>query len=814
VVKHKPLDLKKLRSVFDPNKLWFETTAELDLAGPAVMAQERAVKALSFGLGMDGADYNVYVAGPKEAGRSYITRRLVQDQAAQEPAPPDWVYIHNFKESDSPRALQLHQGQAKTFAKDMAELIDDVKAEIPEIFESDDYSSRRDELIKKFHQERANLLQELERRVKAEGFLLNMSQVGMVIIPAKDDKPMDEADIAALSDEDKESLKARSTKLQGEMTSAVREIRRIEKGLKAQIKDLDRRVALFAVGHLIDELQEKYGDQKQVLHYLKEVKDDIIRNIDDFKQRPGQQAPGPFPMPSQEPDLSRYQVNVLVDNSGLQGAPVVEETNPSFTNLFGSMERRAHFGALFTDFTMIRAGALHRANGGYLIIHALDLLKFWISYEALKRALKNKEIRLEDPAEMFGLITTKGMKPEPIPLQVKVILIGDPYLYSLLYAYDEAFGKLFKVKAQLSDQADKKSAQIKEFVAFVRRAVDQNKLPHLDRTGVARLIDRATKLAGSQDKITLQLAEITDLIREAAYFAGRAKSKVIKAGHVHQAIRDKVYRNNLYEERLQEVIAKDIIHVPTKGQAVGQVNGLSVYMLGDYAFGRPSRITANVSLGRGGTISIDRESKMSGSIHTKGVLILEGYLRGMYAQETPLSLTATLAFEQSYGMVDGDSASGAELYAILSALSGLPLQQGIACTGAISQRGELQAIGGVNYKIEGHFEVCLARGLTGEQGVVIPKSNVRDLMLKQEVLDAVAAGDFHVWAVDHVDQAMEILTGVPAGKKDAAGAYPEGSLHALVLARLKKMAELVKAQGEDKDKKKEEDDAPSCAGCK
>ena len=810
----KPLDIKKLRSVYDCNKLGFETTADLKPVASEVMGQERALESLSFGLGMEGYDYNVYVAGPKESGRGYLTQSLVKRQAAKEPSPPDWVYVHNFKNPDAPRAIMLRQGRAKEFAKDLTELIEDVKAEIPDIFESDDYSTRRDKLVAVFNQKRTALLQELEEKVKAEGFLINMSQVGMVIMPAKDEKPLEEADIAAMSDQDKEALKEKSTQLQGEMNQTVREIRKIEKGLKAQLKDLDKRIALFAVGHLIDELQEKYSDQKEVLHHLKDVKDDIILNIDDFKQRSGQQQMSPFPMPQPEADLSRYQVNVLVDNSECKGAPVVVETNPSYSNLFGSMERRAQFGALFTDFTMIRPGALHRANGGYLVINTIDLLKFWISYEALKRAMKNEEIKLEEPGEMYGIITTKGMKPEPIPMRVKVILVGDPMYYHLLYSHDEGFAKLFKVKAQLSENTDKKPKQVKEFVQFVRRVVEEQGLLPMDKTGVARLIDRATKVGGSQDKITLQLAEIADLIREAAYWAKQKKSKFISAEHVHQAIRSQIYRNNLYEERIQEVIQKDIIHVPVKGEEVGQINGLSVYMLGDYAFGRPSRITANVSLGKSGTVSIDRESKMSGSIHTKGVLILEGYLRGMYAQEAPLSLTASLAFEQSYGMVDGDSASGAELYAIISALSGLPLKQGIACTGAISQRGELQAIGGVNYKVEGHYEVCKAAGFTGEQGCIIPKSNVKDLMLKPEVIEAVEAGNFNVWAVDHVDRALEILTGKSAGQKRKDGTYTPDSIHAVVTERLKDMAEKIKqAGGNGNGKKSADNDAPSCDAC-
>jgi len=811
VAKTKPLSYTQVRKTFDPDKLWFETTADLAAAGRAVMGQERAVDSLAFGIGMDGSDYNVYVAGPREAGRGYLTRTLIEARAKKEPPPPDWVYVHNFKDPDRPRALQLNQGQAVQFKRDMSELIEEVKNEIPEIFESEDYSNRRDELVKRFQGERGKVLQELDETVRGQGFLLNMSQVGMVIMPAKEDKPLEESDLAQMSEEEKQALREKSNQLQTDMGQAVRRIRKMEKELRAQLKDLDRRVALYAVGHLIDELQEKYGQQKTVLQYLKDVKDDIIRNIDDFKQRPGQQQ-GPFPMAAQqEPNLARYEVNVLVNNSELQGAPVIVASNPSYTNLFGSMERKAQFGALFTDFTMIRPGALHQANGGYLIIRVLDLLKWWLSYEALKRGLQHKEIRIEDPSEMMGFIMTAGMKPEPIPMRVKVILIGDPMYYHLLYTYDDAFAKLFKVKAHLGEETDRKMGPIREFVSFVKGVVEENKLRPLDRSGVARLIDRAAKLAGHQDKLTLRLAEVADLIREANYWAGQKGAETISAEHVHQAVNAKNRRCNLYEEKLQEVILKDIIHVQTKGEVVGQVNGLSVYLLGDYAFGRPSRITANISLGRGGTVSIDRESKMSGSIHTKGVLILEGYLRGMYAREMPLSLTASLCFEQSYGMVDGDSASGAELYAILSALSDLPLKQGIACTGAISQKGELQAIGGVNHKIEGHFDVCQARGLTGEQGVVIPKSNIRDLMVRTDIVEAVKAGKFHVWGVDHVDKAIEILTGLPAGQRRKDGTFPPNSVHGRVEARLKAMAEKAKALAEEGKKGPEEE--PSCAAC-
>lgn len=807
---HKPLAVKKLRNVYDPEKLGFESTEQISDQKHTIIGQERAVKALRFGIGMPGHDYNIYVAGPREAGMGYLTRTLVVEQAKKQPAPSDWVYVHNFKDPDQPRALKLEKGAAQGFAKSVSELIEMIKNEIPEIFESEDYSQRRDELIKKFHAERSSVLSELEEKVKAEGFILNVSQVGMVIMPARDDKPMDEADLAELDDEAKENLRTRSNELQTEMNQSVRRIKNLEKDLKNQMKDLDKRVALYAVGHLIDDLQEKYNNNKAVLTYLKEVKDDVILNIDDFKSK-SSHSQGPLPMPPQEVNLTRYEVNVLVDNSEAVGAPVVFEPNPSYTNLFGSMERRAQYGALFTDFTMIRPGALHRANGGYLLIKAIDLLKWWISYEGLKRSLKEREIRLEDPAEMLGFITTKGMKPEAIPLDVKVIIMGDPMYYHLLYAHDEAFAKLFKVKAHLSDQTDRLSKHVREFTRFLCRVVEDNKLPHIHKSGVSQLIDNASRLADSQDKLTLQLGEVSDLLREAGHWAREDKAELIEAKHVDRAVDEKRLRCNLYEERIQEVMEKDIIHVPTKGVEVGQVNGLSVYSLGDYSFGRPSRITANVSIGKSGAVSIDRESKMSGSIHTKGVLVLEGYLRGKYAQDAPLTLTASLCFEQSYGMVDGDSASGAELYAIISALTGLPIRQGVACTGAISQKGELQAIGGVNQKIEGQFALCNSRKLTGEQGVIIPKANVRNLMLRQEVIEAVEAGKFNIWAVDKVDHAMEILMDVTAGTIRKDGTYPPKSIHGLAAARLAEMAKKGKDAGNGKPKT--EAPAPACETC-
>jgi lon-related putative ATP-dependent protease len=788
---------EELRRTCDPDSLGFETTDELTVGPDQVIAQDRAVRAILFGVGMDGLEYNIYVAGPPKTGMTYITRTLIEKIARENPLPPDWCYIHNFKDPDRPRALSLPAGRGKELKKDIQELIADLRNDIPEVFESEDYSQRKEELLKKFNSERAVILADLEEKALGEGFVLNISQVGMVIMPAKDGQPMDEETLRALNEEDKKRLREKSEQLQGEMNQVVRTIKGKEKELRKKIKDLDRRIALYSVGHLIEELQEKYQEFPQVLKHLKEIKDDIIRNIDDFKAKPA--AAGPFPFPSPEPSLTRYEINVLIDHTESKGAPVVVESNPTYPNLFGTIEKQAQFGALFTDFSMIRPGSVHRANGGFLIIKALDLLRWYFSWEGLKRSLKTKQIQVEDLGEQLSLISTKSLKPEPIPLQVKILLIGEPYLYHLLYAMDQDFPKMFKVKAELEDQMDREEIPIKEYLQYITRFCRDRRLLPLHKTGAARLIEYSSELTGRNYKLSLQLAEVNDLIQEAHYWAARAQSPLIQAEHIEKAVEEKIFRSNLYEEKIQEMISLGNFKIETDGYRVGQVNGLSVYPMGDYQFGRPSRITVNGSLGKEGVVDIDRESKLSGNIHTKGVMILSGYLKGKYASDKPLSLSATIAFEQSYGMVEGDSASGAELMALLSVLADTPIFQGIAVTGSVSQKGEIQPIGGVNEKIEGFFEVCRDKGLTGKQGVIIPETNVNDLMLKTKVVEAVREGRFHIYPINHVEQGLELLTGKKAGKKKKDGIYPKNSLNFMIEERLTRLNEISKESvGKDK----------------
>jgi len=802
---------ESLRAVCDPNSLGFETTLDLTPSKEKVVGQERAKHALEFGLGVKDPEYNIFVAGPPRAGKTGMIKAYVAELAATEPAPPDYIYVFNFKDPEKPKALSLPAGKGRVLKAEMEYLINTLKVQIPEVFESEDYSQRKEALVHKFAQERNTTLQDLDAKASEEGFILNISQTGLMIFPGKEGKPMAEEELKALNDEERETLRQKSATLHTEMNEVIRKIRKMEKEFQEMEKKLDQDVAMYVVGHLIQELVEKYKDIPQVTEYLGEVQDDILKNIEDLKKRPGVQ--GPFPFPTPEPSFVQYQVNVFVDHSETKGAPVVTENNPTYPNLLGSVERRAQFGALVTDFTLIRSGALQRANGGYLILEAMDLLRWYFSYEALKRCLKNREIKIEDLAEQFGMISTRSLQPQPIPLQIKVILIGDPRIYQILYSYDEDFHKLFKIKAHFDYEMKKTPDHIQKFCEAVACYSAEEKLLPVHKTGMARLVEYAGELAGHKEKLTLQLEEVTDALKEANYWAKSNTHEEIFGSDVEKAIQEQIYRSDLPEEKIQDFIEAGMLFIETSGKVVGQVNGLSVYALGDHAFGRPSRITATTALGREGVVAIDRESQLSGNIHTKGVMILAGYLKSRFAQDKPLTLSAHLCFEQSYGMVEGDSASGAELIALLSSLADVPLAQNIAITGSVSQRGESQPIGGVNWKIEGFFKVCKARGLDGTQGVIIPKANVQDLMLKKEVMDAVRDGQFHVWAIGHVDEAVELLTGVPAGQRQADGTWEPDTVNDKVDKKLRHMMELAKElmRGEEETGKKSGPGAPAPA---
>jgi predicted ATP-dependent protease len=793
-----------LRAKIDAADLDFDTTRELCDMAVKVVAQERATEALKLGVGMRQPDYNIFVAGVSRTGITYITESFVREQAKKQKTPPEWCYVYNFSEPDKPRALSLPRGMGRQLRRDMEELVKNLQRRIPEVFESEDYRASEQTVHQEFELGRRRIIDELSAKAAAEGFILQFSQVGMMILPARDGQPMTQEEIGQLSQEEKDDLRAKSDHLQTEMAQAMKAMRDIERDFKEKHQRLDTDVVLYLVGHEMSDYREKYKDVPDVLDYFKEVQEDILKSVDEFKRKEEPAAPQlPFLAAQQESAFQRYEVNLLTDNSDMEGAPVVIEANPNYPNLFGSIEREARFGALFTDFTMIKAGSVHRANGGYLVLKAMDLLKWPFSYEALKRTIQNREIRIEDIGELYGLITTKVLKPQAIPLDLRVVLMGDPWVYELLYAYDEQFPKMFKVKAHLDYETDRTPETLRHCAACLGKYVEDNKLRHVDRSGVVRLFEHSLEISGDRKKLTLRLGYLSDTLKEADYWAGQDSSDIISARHIQEAIDKKRFRSNLYEQHVKEAIADDIFWVETDKDVAGQINGLSVMSTGDHMFGRPNRITASVFLGKEGVVSIDREAKMAGPIFGKAVLTLSGFLGERFAHNKPLSLSASLSFEQSYGMIEGDSATAAELFCLLSAISGVPIYQGIAVTGSASQKGEIQPIGGVSHKIKGFYDICKAKGLNGRQGVIIPRKNVRNLMLEQEVVDAVGEGNFHVWAIDTIEEGLELLTGMSAGRRLPDGTYPEDTVLRKVDEQLDKMAKMAKEFGEKKKEREE-----------
>ncbi len=787
------LSAEETRLIVDPETLGITSTDEVLELEEGILAQERAVRALDFGLNLDDLDFHIYVAGSSSLGASFITRSLVELQAKNRPCPSDWCYVYNFKDPDRPRALEFPPGKGQEFKKDMASLIETLRHRIPEAFESEAYLNRKESIIHEFNVVRAKIFEELEKKVREEGFVLNVEPMGMMIIPAKEDgTPMSPEDVQHLPDDRKEELKRKSAELQKELNGTARRIQQMEKELRQGLKNLDREIGFKVISAVMEELKEKYAELEHVISYLEGVQENILDRLDDFRQKTPPPQSLPFPMPSPQPSFNQYKVNVFVDNSETKGAPVVFEPNPTYTNLFGVIERKAQFGALFTDFTMLKAGSIHRANGGFLIVRALDVLRSPFSWEGLKRTIKTRKIYLEDLAEQLGILTTKTLKPEPIPFCGKVILIGDPFIYHLLYIYDETFKEIFKVKAYLDIWVDRDERRTRQFLQAIATIVKRDHLRPVDATGLARLIEFSCELSGRKDKLSLKLPEIRDVLKEANFWASRDSAERISRAYIQKAIDERRFRASLPEEHLQEMIEKDLIKIHTDGKIVGSINGLSIYELGDYTFGRPTRITVNISLGKEGVINIEREAKLSGKIHTKGVMILAGFLKERFAHDKPLTLSATLCFEQSYALVEGDSASSAELFALLSAISGVPIYQGIAVTGSVSQKGDIQPVGGVTKKIEGFFEVCKAKGLNGRQGVIIPQANEKDLMLKEDVVQAIREKKFHIWSISRVEEGIEILTGMPAGELQSDGTYPDGTIFYLVDKKLREIAQKAK----------------------
>jgi lon-related putative ATP-dependent protease len=810
------LPVEKLRRICDPQALDCETTEEVEPL-ETIIGQERAVRALEFGLGIKELGFNIYVAGPPGTGKTTAVQRFLEEVARGKAVPPDWCYVNDFRDPYRPNALRLPPGRGREFQKDVKNLVNGARRELPTVFESDEYAAQKEETVQGFQKQKQELLSQMGEKAKKEGFLLQMSPMGLLIVPVREGQPLSEEGFKALSPEVREELLQKRGGLQEELKKAMRQVRGLDKKANEALQELDQEVALYAVGPSVSELIEKYEDFPEVVAYLGEVRDDIAENLSQFREEAEAHPTSPIPVPgAEELPFRKYEVNVVVDNSELEGAPVVMEINPTYNNLFGRIEKEAQFGALITDFTMIREGSLHRANGGYLVLPVEEVLRNLFSWDSLKRALRNKEIAVEEAGERLGFVTTKSLRPEPIPLDAKVVLIGQPTPYYLLYTWDEDFSELFKVKADFDTRLARTDENIRDYAAFVCTLCGEEGLKHLDASALAKLIEHSSRLAEDQEKLSARFGEISDIIREASFYATQDDAAALTAyvtdAHVQKAIEEKFYRSNLVQERINEAIERGTIMIDAVGEEVGQVNGLSVSSLGDISFGRPSRITASVGLGREGLMDIEREAKLGGPIHTKGVMILSGYLADEYAQDKPLSLSAHLVFEQSYSEIEGDSASSTELYALLSSLSDLPIKQGIAVTGSINQKGEVQAIGGVNEKIEGFFETCQAKGLTGEQGVLIPASNVQHLMLKEEVVEAVREGKFHVWSVETVDEGIEILTGVKAGVRKEDGTFEEDSVNGRVDKRLRELAESMRdfaKEGKSEDGGGEEEEAQS-----
>ncbi len=788
------LPIAQYRNVFDPKKMDCTSTGELTPT-TEIIGQTRALQALDFGLNIPERGFNVYASGVYGTGRKTAVKKFLDDLARKKPRGNDWIYVNNFANPYEPNAIQLPPGMGKEFRQDMATFLAEARQIIPKVFDSEDYANRREAAMHEVEEERAKLYGWIDGQANEKGFLVQPGPSGLLTIPVKDGKPLQQEEFQALPEEEQKKILEKRKELLEDLRTMFRKVRDLDQKVREALESLNQQVALSAIGRRVATLKDKYAKVGEILAYIDAVQKDIVDNLPQFLPEPPQPEQGP-PQPLypllHELALRKYEVNVTVDNSGAEGAPVVFEQNPTYQNLFGKIEKEVQYGVITTDFTMIRPGSIHKANGGFLVVMVEDLFRNQLSWEGLKTALKTGEVVIEEPGERLGFISTKGIKPEPIPLSLKVVLIGTPPIHQILYTQDPDFSELFKVKADFDTSMDRTEKNIRKYASFICTLCQEYQLKHLDPSAIARVIEYGSRLADDQKKLSTRFSYISDIIREASYYATLEKAEYTTGDHIEKAIEKKIYRSNLIQEKIQEFIQKGIYLIDTTGSAVGQVNGLSVLSLGDLEFGRPSRVTASIGVGRGGIIDIEREAALGGPTHTKGVLILSGYLNNKYARDKPLSLSARLVFEQSYGGVDGDSASSTELYSILSALADLPIQQSIAVTGSVNQKGEVQAIGGVNEKIEGYFEICKARGLTGDQGVMIPASNVQNLMLKEEVVQAAQQGKFAIFPVRTIDEGIEVLTGVKAGERKPDGTFDPGTINARIDQRLREMAETMK----------------------
>ncbi len=815
------LKAKDLRRRTDPTSLGLSSTREVGCLD-ALIGQERAVNSISFGLEVQNKGYNIFVVGDHGSGRTTYSLERIHNRAKKEKTPDDLIYVYNFKNPDEPLAITIPAGQGKKLAEHLEDLVEELKNALSKAFENSQYEDAKAQLVKEFQEQVNSLMEELRSWASEKGFAIKRTPQGFVNIPlvetqeteqggespdsenetgeaSKGDpkrengqpkkKEMQQEDFEALSDEEKKSLQEASEEVSQKTLEVLRNIRDKEKKLKERIRELEAEICRTAIRPYLQETRERFGAEGKLGEWIDALTEDIIENFNLFVAAARDDS-------GTEVDFSRYSVNVFVSNDPEGGAPVVWETNPTYYNLCGKIEYESRQGVLTTDFRKIIAGAIHRANGGYLVLHAEEVLRNFMSWDALKRALRTQELAVENLGEQLGVIPVSSLRPQPVQLKTKVVLIGTPWLYHLLNIYDPEFQKLFKIKADFDIDMPRTKETEQQMACFVGSYVTKEGHRHFTADGIAELIEWSSRLAGHSNRMSTQFNKITEIIVEASAWAGTEEKEMVTAEHVRKALKEKTFRVNLIEERLRRAFSEKTIRIQTEGELTGQINGLTVVDMRDHVFGHPVRITANVYMGTEGIVNIEREVKMTGPIHNKGLLILGSYLGKKYAQDMPLSLTARITFEQTYSGVEGDSASSTELYCLLSALSDVPLKQGIAVTGSVDQHGNVQPIGGVNEKIEGFFEYCRISGLTGDQGVIIPRRNVQNLMLGQDIIDAVDEGKFHIWAIDTIDEGIEILTGVAAGEPDESGCYSPGSIHGKAMAKLhdwmKKAARLKK----------------------
>lgn len=799
-----PLSPEKLYRQCDPSSFSFASTQDLD-GKIKISGQERAREAIRFGVGMKHNGFNIFALGPTGTGKQTTLEQYLRDTASRKAVPDDWCYVYDFDNMRQPLAISMPAGKACAFRRDMENLIEGLLTVIPGAFSSEEYQEQEKNIKEQFNERQASEIETLEKKAAEKNIALIRTPSGFAFAPVKKGEVLNAEEFMRLKDEEKEIIEKEIGLLKESMQSIMLQVPKWQRETQEKIKDLNQQITSFAVKPLFAELKAKYEDHKAIKKYFDAVEKDVIENFSQFLEK---ESPVPQMLlpPGQgkntgSKSFNQYRVNVVVNNKRTKGAPVIYEDKPSIQNLVGDIEHLAQMGTLVTDFTLIKPGALHRANGGYLILDARRLLLEPLAYEALKKAIRTRQIRIESLAQLYGMASTVSLDPQPIPLQTKIILLGERWLYYLLSARDPDFNELFKVAADFDDEMERNQDNHLSYAGFISSIVNREKLKHLDRHAVARMIEYGSRLSGDSDKLSTHIQSITDLVNESDYYATENNHDLITRDDVQQAIDARRYRAGRIPGKIQDAILQNTILIDTESEKVGQINGLSVYMLGNQSFGKPSRITTRIKMGKGEVIDIEREVEMGGPIHSKGVMILSGFLGGRFGGEQPLSLSATLVFEQSYGGIEGDSASSAELYALLSAISGKPIKQCFAVTGSVNQYGEIQAIGGVNEKIEGFFDLCLERGLSGNQGVLIPASNVRNLMLRDDVVDAVKQRNFVIYPVTHIDEGIEILTGIPAGKQLEDGNYPKETINGLAVERLTSMAEKQKKYTEGTNNK-------------